>query len=214
MRKLIGFFLILLGLGFLLQQLDLAWADNLPNFWWSLAIIAVGFYALNNNRRMWFGPALIILVGLLLFIDQLDLFAKSAWTLFWPIIIIVFGARIVMGKQWDGRMKEDQGSADASVVFSGIERKVTGHFKEGQSSAWFGGIKLDFREADLAEQSVLNASASFAGIDIIVPKNVRVVMNVTPILGGSEDKSQPDPNASKTLTIQGTAMFGGISVKN
>jgi hypothetical protein len=81
-------------------------------------------------------------------------------------------------------------------------------------SAWFGGVKLDLRDAQFADQTTLNVSLGFGGLEVWVPKHVRIVTSVTPIMGGAEDKTQPDANATKTLTITGSALFGGVGVKN
>lgn len=214
MRNIFGLIIVLLGLGFLLQQFNPIWAPNIMNYWWPMLIIAVGLLAWNGNRRTWFGPMLIVLVGMALLLDQMSFFKHSAWNYFWPVVIILLGSRILFGKPWDSSQKTDVGSGDATAVFSGVDRKVTGPFQKSEVSAWFGGVKLDCRDAQFAKDSVLNVSAGFGGVEIWLPKDVRVVTKVTPVLGGVEDKTNPDSSAAKTLTITGMVMFGGATVKN
>lgn len=214
MKNLFGLVIVVFGLGLLLQQLHVPGAENITAIWWPLVIIGVGVIAWQSNRQAWFGPLLIILVGFVILLNQLDVFEDSAWNIFWPVIIIVIGGRILMGQRWEGGPKRETGPADASVLFSGVERKVTGPLMHSSASAWFGGIKLDLRNADIAADAQLDITAAFGGIDILVPRTVKIVTKVSPFFGGAEDKSQPDAGASKTLTIRGTAMFGGVSVKN
>jgi len=213
MRFLLGCIIVLLGLGFLLQQLDVSWSDEILSLWWPILVIAVGGLAWRGNRRAWFGPFLIVLVGTALLLDQLNILRQSAWNYFWPAVIILFGGRILIGKSWEAPRTET-GNADAAAFFGGVDRKVTARFERGDVSAWFGGVKLDLREADFSDQSTLNVSAGFGGVEVWVPKHVRVVSRLTPILGGSEDKSQADAGAPHTLTITGTAMFGGVTIRN
>lgn len=214
MKNFFGLIIVLLGVGFLLQQLKVPGADTIMRSWWPLVIIAVGLLAWMNNQRRWFGPLIIVLVGLALMFDQLNIWDRSAWNVFWPMIIIAFGARLVFGRgsgQVMSAEKTDQ--ADIDVVFSGAEKRVTGEFKEASVSAWFGGIKLDLRQAQFTESPILHVTAGFGGVDILVPPQVNVVTKVAPIFGGVDDKSD-HAHTDKTLRIEGTAMFSGVSVKN
>jgi predicted membrane protein len=213
MRKFLGTIIVLLGLGLLLQQLNVSWARNIMELWWPLVIIAVGLLAWNGNRRQWFGPMLIVFIGVALLLDDLNAMSQSAWNFFWPIVIICFGGSILIGKSQQHTAKEI-GSPSATAVFSGVDRRVTGSFDKGDVSAWFGGVKLDLRDAQFADATTLNVSAGFGGIEVWVPKNVSIVTKITPIMGGAEDKTHPDANAGKTLTITGSALFGGVTVKN
>ncbi|MBI5466776.1 MAG: hypothetical protein HY975_00995 [Candidatus Kerfeldbacteria bacterium] len=214
MKNLFGLVIVVFGLGLLLQQLNVPGAASITAIWWPLIIIGVGVIAWQSNRRAWFGPLLIILVGFVILLNQLDVFEDSAWNIFWPAVIILVGGRILMGKRWEGGPRSDTGPADASVLFSGVERKVTGPLAHSSVSAWFGGVKLDLREADIAADARLDVTAGFGGIDILVPRTVKIITKVTPFFGGAEDKSHPDAGVGKTLTISGTALFGGVSVKN
>lgn len=214
MKNFFGLLLVLLGLGFLLQQLNVSWTQNVMVWWWPIAIISVGVFMWNSNKRSWFGPAIVIMVGIAVFTDHFSFVHHSAWNIFWPLVIILFGGRIIFGMSREHQVKQDRGSANASVFMSGIDRTVTGTFDTGSVSAWFGGIKLDLRDALLGEQTTLSVSAGFGGVEILVPKNVRIVTKITPILGGADDKTTPDTGATKTLTITGSTLFGGVSIKN
>ncbi len=214
MRNLFGLIIVLFGLGMLLQQFNIPWASSVFSSWWALAIIIVGLYAWNGNQKNWFGPMIIVLVGVVLLLDQLNVFTKSAWNFFWPVAIILVGGRIILGRSWSPSVKQETGGPDASVLFSGIERKVSGHFEKGNVSAWFGGVKMDMRDANFATQSTLNISSGFGGVEVWLPKDVHVVSKLAAILGGTDDKTSPSTDAKKTLTITGSAMFGGISLRN
>ena len=57
-------------------------------------------------------------------------------------------------------------------------------FKGKNLDAIFGGIDLDLRGAKITSDVVINASAVFGGIDIIVPENVKVKIKSNAIFGG------------------------------
>lgn len=217
MRNFFGLIVVLLGIGFLLQQLNVPGADALVRSWWPLVIVIIGLGMWNANRQHVFGPLVIVLVGVIALLDQWNIFHQSAWNLFWPVVVIIIGIRIFFGRSWEkmGRnMTTDVGSAQAEVIFSGIDRKVTGIVTNGSLSAWFGGVKMDLREAQFTQDVTLNISAGFGGIELYVPKSVKVVNQVNGILGGSEDKTSADTSAPHTLTLKGSCMFGGLTVRN
>ena len=51
-----------------------------------------------------------------------------------------------------------------------------------------------------------------------MPKNWKVIVNLTPIFGGFDDKRRVDPNQvyeeNKVLVIKGIVLFGGGELKN
>jgi len=214
MRNFVGFIIILFGIGLFLEASGISGFDTVANYFWPLIIMAVGVNALRSNPRAWTGPLIIILIGAIMLFDNLHVFPNSAWNIFWPVVIIFIGLQIVLGK-WSGpKTKAVTGQTNAFAAFSAVEEKATGAFDGGTASAWFGGIKLDLREADIKDGAVIQVWAAFSGLEVLVPKSVRVATSVMPLFGGAENKSTPDATATKTLHINGTALFGGVGVKN
>jgi hypothetical protein len=103
-------------------------------------------------------------------------------------------------------------------IFGGTSRKGAWHADPViDMLAVFGGAELDFREAVLSgNEVVLRATAVFAGFEIIVPPEMRVVDNGTAIMGGREIAGNSDEAArpdAPVLRIEGACIFGGIEVK-
>jgi predicted membrane protein len=87
--------------------------------------------------------------------------------------------------------------------------------KGGSVSTIMGGCELDFRNADMEkEEMVLEISSIMGGVDILVPSHWQVVMHGTPILGSVEDKTTKPENPTKKLIIKGSAIMGGVEIKN
>lgn len=85
----------------------------------------------------------------------------------------------------------------------------------GMFSAVLGGIDLDLRHAIIRDSVVIETKVLLGGIDILVPRDVRVVVNCVPILGGVDDKTVTPPGGGylPTIYINGTCVLGGIDVK-
>lgn len=217
MRNYFGLAIILFGVFFLLQQLNVPGAERLLSSWWPLVVIAVGLGAWSSNRKHLFGPMIIVLVGVIALLDQWNIFHQSAWNLFWPIVIVLVGLKIVLGKaqpSTNDHMSSDTGNADVNLLFSGLDRKVVGEVKQGSISCWFAGAKLDMREAQFPQDCTINVSVGFGGVEILVPKTVKVMNQATGILGGSENSAHADATAVRTLTVTGSALFGGLHIRN
>lgn len=103
----------------------------------------------------------------------------------------------------------------ASVLFGGQDLFYGEEDFTGASySAVFGGLSINLRKVRLVGDAVITVTAIFGGIDLVLPDDVQVTINVTPILGGSECKypSSSNPDAPRII-INGTASFGGIEIK-
>ena len=124
------------------------------------------------------------------------------------------------GKTGGGGMYTERSRSGNSYktasVFLGGQDVLYGNedFSGGSYTAIFGGLTVNMRNVILSGDVVINVTAIFGGIDIILPPNVQVVSNLVPILGGMDNKypSSNDPNAPKII-INGTASFGGVDVK-
>jgi hypothetical protein len=104
------------------------------------------------------------------------------------------------------------------AVFSAFERRITGGYRGAEYTAVFGGGKVDFRRAEIETDAVaVQVNAIFGGLEFLVPEHWQVVNDVVGIFGAAEDKTvQPAPGTPgiKRLILRGTAIFGGVSVKN
>jgi predicted membrane protein len=78
-------------------------------------------------------------------------------------------------------------------------------------------VELDFSQAKLeGNQATIEVTAMFGGIDVFVPRDWKVVVDASAILGGVDNKHrQAEESVIKaTLFVKATALFGGIDIKN
>jgi hypothetical protein len=86
-------------------------------------------------------------------------------------------------------------------------------FRRGTLLAWFGGIRLDLREAELAPGARLSVHALFGGIAVIVPTHWRVDSTATGLNGRVEvHTAGGDFPEAPALAVDGMAVFGGIAI--
>jgi hypothetical protein len=108
------------------------------------------------------------------------------------------------------------------VTFGGVKRRLdTQNFLGGEMIAVFGGIEVDLRRANIATpggEVVIDANATFGGIELRVPDTWQVVTRGMGIFGGYEDKTVPPRPAEGVtpprLLVTGYAIFGGVSIEN
>ncbi|HEY2819718.1 MAG TPA: DUF5668 domain-containing protein [Candidatus Acidoferrum sp.] len=220
----VGGIVCLVGVLFLLDHLGVISVDHIWRFW-PLILIAVGVAHLAEpGRRQWGG--IVLLVGTLFLFDSLGIM-RFSWAELWPLAIIGVGGMMIWnsieGQRRRADMPDSAATMNAHAVFSGVERRVTAKdFRFGRVSAVFGGVELDFHDAEMVgDQAELEVNAIFGGAEIRVPDNWHVEARNQTVFGGYSDKTR-NANAAndatiagaKTLIISGTVMFGGVEVKN
>lgn len=212
-----GILVVLVGLGFLLDSLNVANFGSIVAVWWPVVIILIGLVSLLSNPRVILWPIIIVAVGLALQLRELGWITFSIWSLLWPLAIIFFGFSIL----FKGNFTQKKQSYNAAVVdlfagFSGHEAKNNSDdFKGGKTTAIFGGIGLDLREAKIKKDAKLDVFTAFGGLDLQVPDNWNVEVTGLPLFGGWDDKTRkPKDKNAPTLHITGTCIFGGVDIKN
>lgn len=230
-----GIILILIGAIFLLDHMGIVHVDSLWRFW-PMILILVGLSKLTRAGEQVLGIGFII-VGALLQLHELNHFGLS-WGAIWPLILIFVGLSLIWNR-YESRQLFLKGAGNVGpgsiasggdvrntvneyAMFGGAERKIkVSDFRGGNVTAIFGGVNLDFRDADIeGEEAVLFVEALFGGIDIKVPNRWNIAFQVQSVFAGYSDETRPpvpDPTGAvpkKTLIIHGRATFGGITVKN
>jgi predicted membrane protein len=218
-----GLILVIFGVLFLLDRLGEFNFGDVISTYWPVILIILGFAILIGNGFRRPVPGLLFIVfGVLFLLAELDILRYSAWHYIWPILIIILGLWLLLRPAFFRRgtehFPEIKGNdIDVTAVFSGLKRRIeSASFRGGQATAVMGGVELDFTSAGLADgKASLDATVIFGGMDIRVPRDWRVVVEGTPILGGIDDKrrSVPESEAKATLYVRATAVFGAIAIK-
>lgn len=221
----IGLILIIIGVIIGLNAFHITNIDLFFDGWWTLFIIvpsAISLVNPKNNGKV--SSAICLVIGIFLLLGSLDVFDFDIlWEILLPAIVVIIGLSLIFGNKIKADVKEKINNADFSNVevitatFGEQNINKSGEkFEKANLDAVFGAIKLDLRDADLKSETYIKASAIFAGITILVPKDVEVKIKSTPIFGGVTSESMDEKankNAKKTVYVDGFALFGGIEIK-
>lgn len=221
-----GAIILAVGTIFLFDSLGYIHARSFFQFW-PLILIAVGAAKIaRHDSRIW-GVALL-LFGVFLQLNELGI-GHFTWNQFWPMLLIAAGLMAMWGavqarvfiEKTPGDNSDPRTTLDESTVFGGVQKRLNSReFRGGRLQAIFGGIEVDLRDADLAEEeAVIYANAIFGGIEIRVPETWYVAARGQGVFGGFSDStrfsSAADPDKpKKTLIVLGTSLFGGVEIRN
>jgi predicted membrane protein len=217
-----GLLVILIGVLFLFGNLGKLDVGEVFSTYWPLFLVFIGLWHLvtHNFRDTGFGILLIVVGGFFMLVNW-DVLGGNVWSYFWPLLIIAAGLWIIFKpgfKHHKGEVPSiKEKDLDSFTIFSGIKRRIDSkEFRGGKATALFGGLDLDFNQAELADnKATVELTAVFGGIDIRVPEEWKVVVDSSSIFGGVEDKRKgvPKEEPETTLFIRATAIFGGIDIK-
>ena len=226
-RLIVGLAIIAVGVVFLLQAFHVPGTDELWDIftdYWPVLIILVGLAKLMNarfpNERM--AGVLWLVGGAFLLAHELHWVRFDVWNVIWPVLIILFGIRLV-GRAIGGGMFRGGGFADTSThthafaLWSGVVRKQSSSdFRGGEATSVMGGCEIDLRQCDITHgPAVFDAFAMMGGVEIRVPGDWEVRNEGVAILGGFDDsRKETAGNPAKVLILRGMAIMGGVEIKN
>ena len=65
----------------------------------------------------------------------------------------------------------------------------------------------------MTKDIAIEVTAVFGGVELIVPRNAKVIVQNTSFFGGVDNKMRfGNPNAEHTLMLKCSAVFGGIDI--
>lgn len=196
-------------------------------FNWQLLLVAIGLVTISKNGNK-IGGYIMIFIGGSFLIPEFINIPFDTRQLFWPAILIGVGVIILLKgtKNWPHEAKlrfEKSDFTDIDMIndnhiFSGGEFHITSeNFKGGKISAIMGGGKYNFRNVKLAPGiQILEVSLIFGGVELHVPSEWDVKIEVSSIFGGFSNKNMSyirSTEATGQLIIRGSAIFGGGEVK-
>lgn len=244
---LLGLFFLSRNFGFFLPQWLFSWhvilmvigllvgaKRNFTGGGWLVMVLIGGFFTLQRfadlNFSSYYFPGIFIILGLYLILSPSRRLKKNN----------LFGDGSSSGSYGDSSTnpvsdntadQHDQYgfSSDAPVnntgdvvnlvnVFSGSKQQFySKNLLGGEIVAVFGGAELNFIQSDFENRIVIEITAIFGGVKLIIPPNWVVKSEVTPIFGGLNDRRAVVTHVEgnpKVLVIKGIALLGGIDISN
>jgi len=108
---------------------------------------------------------------------------------------------------------------DAVSVFGGVKKTILSKdFKGGDIVNIFGGVELDFTQANINGSVSIDITQFFGGIKIIVPANWKVVSDLAAVFASVDDKrirtGAINVDADKILILKGVSFFAGVDIRS
>lgn len=215
-----GLIFVAAGVLFGLNAVGLTDVEVFFDGWWTLFIIVPCFVGLFTERKK-MGNIIGLLIGIALLLWRRGILRVGLlWKLIFPAAVVLIGLSMIFGGIGISkrRVEVKVGKADpvsGFAVFSGKTMRFDGEvFHGAEINAIFGGVKCDLTKAIFEGDAVINASAIFGGVDIIVPAGVNVKVNSNSLFGGVNDKNHVNIDGNPyTVYINANSVFGGIDIK-
>ncbi len=197
--------LIFVGSVFLLN--DLIPGFSMQKYTWPVVIIAVGLFMLIRPRH--YGPA-----------------KWDEWNNKWKRKEEEWRAK---GKSWGHKYANPTGEQsagqfssedyfDSTSIFGGTKKVILSkNFKFADITCVMGGCDVDFSQADIQGEVIIDMTVIFGGVKLTVPPNWTIRNNLTPLFGNTEDKrtiTATNYDTSKVLILTGGVVFGGIEIRS
>lgn len=244
MKILIGLLILMAGILVLLRNLDYIQEVHILDYWPVILILLglKKVFDPQPFRQVYWG-LVILAIGVLFMLRNLAYLHFSVGDL-WPVVLILLGIEIFRSGFGHSRFRQahwhaccsgkdakdsagsfaahlgsqslDNDYINVSVVLGGTHIKpISKQLKGGSISAIMGGCEIDLRDADIKGNAMsLEITTIMGGVELWVPAHWQVVSQVSPLLGGVENKAVPRGENLKELFLKGTAIMGGVEVKN
>lgn len=217
-----GFVLIILGVVFSLNALEITDIDLFFKGWWTLLIIVPSFISLfTDNDKI--GGFIGLGVGLMLLLACRGYFdIKVICKLIVPLIIIIVGFELVFKDAFD---KEKQASIkkisssneirNVSAVFSTKDDTVSMKFFEGvKYTVLFGTINSNYSSALIEKDSLIKINNIWGNVNIRLPEGVNVSVTSHSLFGGVDNRIVNNDNNQITVYVQSYSLLGSAEIRN
>jgi len=217
----VGIILIVLGVLFLADALNLAESGRILHHWWPLILIIGGLIKLSSDDKN--GGLIMLIVGGLFLLSNLHIIHWNVIGRLWPIVLILVGFSMLLGRnrmhkyhRVEGIDNSTDDSLKITTIFGATERVIhSNNFIGGEVTATFGNAEIDLSSVKISPQGChLALDAIFGSIEIRVPSNIQVKISGTPIFGGIDNKTQNIATGSQIMHCHCSAIFGSIDIKN
>ncbi|MGD0036862.1 MAG: DUF5668 domain-containing protein [Bacteroidota bacterium] len=222
-RLVLGLGIILIGILFLLGNMDIIDPHDYLQYW-PVIIMIIGIAYLiqcqHGPGRIW--GTILTFIGAAMLMDRLYFIRFSLWD-YWPLILVITGIMmIVRASSHRHRMAfseaetNDANSFIKAVAIMGGFKRINNSqdFKGGEFTAIMGGIELDLRDASIKGEANIDVFTLMGGMSMRIPEDWLVIIDVSPFMGGYDDKTRHPIENTKRLLIRGTTIMGGIEIKN
>ena len=170
----------------------------------------------------------LVIFGAVMMISQFGLFGLNFGDMFLPlwlvfIALVLINPRNVLPRAFNtqpNEVTEDTSNIKLIAFMGGGELNFSSQsLTGGEIGAIWGGFKIDFTEADIADDVIeIFLYCIMGGVEIIVPPHWQIENHAICIMGGFSNKSiclaEKLDLPRKKIIIKGVALMGGGEIRN
>ena len=217
-----GIALVVIGVIIGLNTMNVVNIDIFFDGWWTLFIIVPCFIGLftDNDKT---GNIIGLFVGVILLLGMQNIIDFNLiWKLLLPSIIVIIGLSLIFKNTFNSKINNEikklnnKNTKNNEYCATFSEQRIdipNEEFKGATLNSVFGSITCDLREAKIKEDVVINTSAIFGGIDIIVADDVNIKIKSNSIFGGVDNKKKNNTDKKYTIYVNASCLFGGVDIK-
>ncbi|MEG8946898.1 LiaF transmembrane domain-containing protein [Rosettibacter firmus] len=204
-------------------------------FSWHTILIIIGIILLIRAKNNTLGIILLVIGAYGLINHIFKPFFNFSFRDLFPLFIIIIGLYFILKRNEEKQKKEERriysesysnifnitdDFLDETCLLAHNKRKITSqNFKGGKITIIAGATEIDLTESNLYPgEAILEITCLVGGFTILVPKNWKVITNVTTIFGGMDSKqyfiNNSLPSSEGLLIINGIILFGGGEIKS
>lgn len=222
MRKVFwGLFFILSATFVIVNQLGYFTSLGLWTVLFTIFIIPV--FVTSLLKLNYFGILFSLAFTGIVYSEPLNLSSVTPWPLLLAALLGSIGLSIMFGKKPNWKKKinpadqvineTDDKRVDVVVNFGSVIKYVNSeNFEVANLSCSFGEMKVYFDDAKVKENAVINLDISFAGVELFIPKDWKIVNNVNVSLAAVDQQNSPSSKPTKTVTLQGKVHLAGVEI--
>jgi len=222
--------LVFVAFGLVALGNNLGWwdIDDLFLEWWPMILVLIGLVTIFAPGGSWGGGIFLIFLGVIFLLHSHGIYDISE--LIWPAMLMMVGIMIWPRKKHDPECREKEGEENTHYrdtneehifninSFFGSRKEIIrdDRLSGGHATAAFGVLKLDLRRAIPKESAYMEVTAVFGGVEIMIPRDWRVVKLGGPVLGNVNDKRDnvSELDFTRTVSIEMNAVFGHVDLMN
>lgn len=214
-QSVVGLFIVAAGLLMLADNLGIAEGQRMLR-WWPVVVLVIGVLmfrrAPDRAAQIWAG--FVTFLGGWWTLSLLANWPVRFSTII-PVGFVVLGVVIVQRALAPKPVDPGGNPTFSDLAFwSGVERKVsTTSFRRADLTAIMGGIQMDFRNASINGEAVIDLFVLMGGVEIRVPPDWNVTNQIVAVMGGLQDHSTGPADSPHRLILRGFVVMGGAEVK-
>lgn len=211
-----------------------AWNINGLKGWWALIIVAVSVAGMiSDGVSVWNSALAGTGIWLFMRVQKFSwITTKQLDILFAAFILVIIGVSFIFGafqkknlnsnsdythdKEYDRKdYSSDCKQTPHYFAFLSENRVVNSSqdFRGGSAFSLLGSCIVDLTGVNINGSVDFDASCCLGSVTVIVPRNVRVIANGTPILGDYKVKAPSDDSIDfPVVNISGTAILGSVEI--